>query len=113
MLLDLAQPRPDFMNVFLISQHGRLRDPHGFPRCFLGHGKLVFQESVLSIRLLAIETVPVLAIPEHVQFVKGRIARLVGNALGVHGFDEALSGDTGELLLVEVEDVGILSTSAV
>jgi len=41
--------------------------------------------------------------------VQGRIPCLIRDSLCVHGFDEALRLDSGELLLVHIEDVRVLA----
>src|SRR6266849_2811606 len=62
--------------------------------------------------LLSREALAVLAAAAHVQLVEWWIARLVGNALRVHGSDETLGGDFRKLLVVHMENVGILPVAS-
>ena|SRR6266567_3280349 len=65
------------------------------------------RESMFLFSLLSNQALAVLAAFKHVEFVEGRMTRLVGNALRVHGSDEPLGGDFRKLLFVHMEDIGV------
>jgi hypothetical protein len=66
---------------------------------------------MLFVSLSSTQALAILRIAEHVQLVQWWIACLVRNPLRVHGLGKALGRDTGELLAVHVENVGVLSIS--
>src|SRR5690348_5774018 len=109
--LNLLQRGNDFMHIFLIAQQRRLRNPYCFPGGALRLGKTAVQEIVFFFGLLAAQLLAVFAAGERIQGVQRWIAGLVGNALSLHGFDEALGGDAGKRLAIVMKDVGILAVA--
>src|SRR5439155_2939143 len=55
------------------------------------------------------ELLAVLASLEHVEIVQRRIARLVGNALGIHRSNESFRADTGKGITIDVKDICVLA----
>src|SRR5207248_2978267 len=110
-LLDFSKCRHNLIDVFFIAEQRGLWNPNRFPGCPLSVRKRLFQECVLLLGLRSTQALAIFAIAKHVQVVQWWIACLVRNSFCVHCLDKAFGRDAGKLLLVYVEDVGVLSIS--
>ena len=96
------------MDVFVIAEKRGLRNPDGFKSGAIGIG-ILCPEKRMGFRSLRTAQPPaVFAIFEEIQIMNRRIAGLVRNSLGVHGFNQLFRGGSGELFGIHVKNIGIL-----
>src|ERR1700757_1126004 len=99
----------NLVHIFLVTEQGKLRNPDCFPSRTLCVWEFLLQEVMLLCRLYSGQTLPVLAAPKTIQFMKWRITRLCRNSFGVQCRDEILGRDSGKFFGIDVENVRILA----
>src|SRR5215469_6948769 len=111
MVLDLLQRRGNFMHVFLVSEQGRLRDPHRLPSCAMSFRETSLQKWVGLFGLPAGQPLSVFPAFEYVKLMQRRVACLIRNALSIHGSNELFSTDPPESVAVNMKNISVLSVA--
>ena len=112
MSLDFGPGTGNFMHILFITEQRWLGNPDRFPGGAMRDRILRLQEAMAFGRLRSAKTLAIFAILENFKRVDRWIACLIRDAFGVHSLNESLGAGTGELLRVDVENVGVVTVAS-
>ena len=111
MFLDFAPGGGDFVHVLFIAKERRLWNPDGLESGAVRHWIWRLQKSMGFGGLGAAETLAIFTALENVERVERRVAGLIRNAFRVDGLDELMGVRRGEVLRINVENVGVVTVA--